>query len=191
MCRKNPTERSGRAAAQHRGHEHEVEVVDPYPGLRAAALEDRVREALVDLHVVLPRLRRDPEPVGEVVEQRPERVVADAAVEVLLLFRREVDRDEVLAVEPLRDGGLERFRDHRARPPDPDRVPAHRAQRGGQAADRLRHLEVVVADHHPDGQAVACDDQIRVSLASGQCASLESAVPLRMYNLRSPATAPP
>ncbi len=53
------------------------------------------------------------------------------------------------------------------------------------------HLEVVVADHHPDGQAVACDDQIRVSLVSGQCASLESAVPLRVYNLRSPATAPP
>ena len=181
----------GRPPPQHRRDEHEVEVVDPDARVWPAALEDGVREPLVDLDVVLPGLRRDPEPVGEVVEQRPERVVADAAVEVLFLFGREVDRDEVVALQALRHRGLERLGDDGARPADPDGLAAHRAQRGRQAADRLRDLEVVVPDRHADGQTVACDDQIRVSLASGQCASLESAVPLRVYNLRSPATAPP
>ncbi len=73
----------GRAPAQHRRHEHEVEVVDPHARARARVLEDRVREALVDVDVALPRLRRQPEPVAEVVQERPQRVVADAVVEVV------------------------------------------------------------------------------------------------------------
>ena len=116
-----PDRQVGRPPPQHRRHEHEVEVVDPDARVRAAALEDRVREPLVDLDVVLPGLRRDPEPVGEVVEQRPERVVADAAVEVLFLLGREVDGDEVVALQALRHRRLERLRD--------DRCPASRSIR--------------------------------------------------------------
>ena len=75
-----------RAGAEHRRDEHEVEVVDPHARVGLAVLEDRLGEALVHLDVAVPRFGRDPEPVGEVVEQRPERVVADAAVEVLFLL---------------------------------------------------------------------------------------------------------
>ena len=100
-CRQEPVDLRGRerrvqeeadreprlARAQHRGHEHEVEVVDPDPRVGLAVSEDRVGEALVDVDVALPCLGRDAQPVREVVEERPERVVADAVVEVLLLVR--------------------------------------------------------------------------------------------------------
>ena len=76
------------APAQECRHEHQVEVVDPHPAPRLGVLEDDVREPLVHLDVARPRLGGDPEPVREVVEERPERVVADAVVEVLLLAPR-------------------------------------------------------------------------------------------------------
>ena len=157
-----------RAAAEHRGHEHEVEVVHPHARLRAAALEDRVREALVDVHVVLPRLGRQPEPVAEVVQERPERVVADLAVEVLLLVRGEIDRDEVLLRELLGGARLEVLGDDRARPADPDRVAADRSERGGEPARGRLDLDVVARDREPHGQAVARDHEAVVSGLRGQ-----------------------
>ena len=45
------------ARAQHRRDEHEVEVVHPDARVGLAVLEDRVREALVDLDVPLPTPR--------------------------------------------------------------------------------------------------------------------------------------
>ena len=83
-----PDREPGLPRAQHRRDEHEVEVVHPDARVGLAVLDDRVGEALVDLDVARPRLRRDAQPVLEVVEERPERVVADLPVEVLLLLGR-------------------------------------------------------------------------------------------------------
>ena len=85
-----------RARAQHRRHEHEVEVVHPDTRVGLAVLEDRLCEALVHLDVASPRLGRDAQPLGEVVEERPERVVADLPVEVRLLLGRQEDRIQVV-----------------------------------------------------------------------------------------------
>ena len=95
-----PDREPRRARAQHRRHEHEVEVVHPHARVGLAVLDDRVREALVHLDVPRPCLGRDPQPVREVVEERPERVVADLPVEVLLLLRGEEDRVQVVLREP-------------------------------------------------------------------------------------------
>ena len=156
--------RPRRAPAQHRGHEHQVEVVDPDARVRARVLEDRVGEALVDAHVALPRLGRDAEPVAEVVEKRPQRVVADTAVEVLLLVLGEEDRDEIVLGELLARLRLQRIR---ARPFRASRsTPRRRAppERRGQArrptaAPRTPSPATVNANR----QAVARNDESVVS----------------------------
>jgi hypothetical protein len=136
-----------------------MEVVDPDACLGPAMLEDRVREALVDLDVAKPRLGRDPQPVAEVVEERPERVVADAAVEVLFLVRREEDGDEVVLGEVTRHLRLEDGRHDRSRPADPDRFPTDGAKSRGEPARGLLELEAVVHRREPHGQAVAGDHE--------------------------------
>ena len=73
---------SARSASRH---EREVEVVNPDPGPWRADGGDRLGEALVDLDVDVPRLAREVHAVDEVVEERPERLVADPPVERLLL----------------------------------------------------------------------------------------------------------
>jgi hypothetical protein len=62
------------------------------------------------------------------VEERPERVVADPAVEVLLLVGREEHGEEEIACEVAAHLLLERCRDDGTRPPDPPRVAAHRPE---------------------------------------------------------------
>ena len=107
------------AGAQHRRHEHEVEVVHPHPCRRAGLREDRVREPLVDLDVSPPRLLGDPQAVGEVVEQRPQRVVADPSVEVVDLVRAQEDGVETVLREPCGHllAGAPRARAHQASRP--------------------------------------------------------------------------
>ncbi len=161
-------------AAQHRRNQHQVEVVDPDPRVRPRVLEDRVGEALVDTYVVLPGLGRDAEPVREVVEERPEGVVADPAVEILLLVRREEDRDEVPLLELLASLRLQRLGNHGAGPADPHRVPANRRERGRQTAGGRLHLEPVPREREPNRQAVARDDESMVSGVLGQSASFDS-----------------
>ena len=174
-----------RAPPEHRGQQHEMEVVDPHPGVRPAVLEHGVGEALVDVDVALPRLRREPEPVPEVVEERPERVVADTPVEVLLLVSREEDGHEVVLLQPLRDRGLEALRHDRPRPPDPDRVAAHGPQRSREPARRRLHLESVLGQREAHGQPVARDDESVVSGMPGQRSSLGRMRDVGRYNLRA------
>ncbi len=171
-------------AAQHRRHQHQVEVVDPDSRVWPRVLEDRVGEALVDAHVVLPGLGRDAEPVREVVEERPEGVVADPAVEVLLLVRGEEDRDEVPLLELLASLGLEGLGNHGAGPTDPHRVPANRCERRRQAAGGGLHLEPVPGEREANRQAVARDDESVVSGVLGQSASLGVRIGVERYNLR-------
>ena len=122
-----------RARSQHRRHEHEVEVVHPHTRVGLAVREDRLGEALVHLDVARPCLGRDPQPVGEVVEERPERVVADLPVEVLLLLGREKDRVEVILGEASAHALLERCRNDGSGPADPGRVAPERRERSRQA----------------------------------------------------------
>ncbi len=131
------------ALPQHRGDEHEVEVVDPHTALGTAVRDDRVGEALVDLDVALPRLGSDPQPVREVVEERPERVVADLPVEVVLLVARQVHGVQVVPRQALADTPLEPRGDDRPGPSDPRRVAPDGLQCGRKAARAARDLDVL------------------------------------------------
>ena len=137
--------------------------------------DDRLGEALVHLDVARPRLGRDPQPLGEVVEERPERVVADLPVEVLLLLGREEDGMEVVLREPRAHALLQRRRHDGPGPADPGRVAAERRERGRQPAGTLR---CTCTDVPFDGQArrqpVARDDEPVVSCVWRQPSSFES-----------------
>ena len=170
------------ARPQHRRDEHEVEVVHPDARVGLAVLDDRVGEALVDLDVPRPRLGRDAQPPLEVVEERPERVVADLPVEVLLLVRRQEHRVQVILGEPrahalLSVGGT-------TAPGQPTQVasPRNGVERGRQAAGAPLHAHGLAVDREADRQAVARDDEPVVCGVPRQLSSLYS---IRgRYNLR-------
>ncbi len=169
------------AHAQHRRNEHQVEVVDPDPTLRLAVGEDRVREALVHLDVALPGLGRDAQSVGEVVEERPERVVADLVVEVLFVGRAEKNGVEVGPRKPLRHTLLEGGRNDRPRPAHPRRVTTNGLESRGEPARAARDLDLVAGDRQPNGKAVARDHERVLSAVACQTFSF---VPIRgRYNL--------
>ena len=170
------------ATAQQCRHEHQVEVVDPHPAPRLGVLEDDVRETLVHLDVPRPRLGSDPEPVREVVEQRPERVVADPVVEVLLLARGEENRREIVTPETLPDAPLVVGRDDGAGPADPARLAADGLQRYGETAGARRHLDAVVGQREANRQAVAGDDEPVLTAMTRQVHSFEAMA--GRYNLR-------
>ena len=182
MCRKNPIDSRGSRAPQHRRDEHEVEVVHPDARVGLAVLDDRVGEALVDLDVARPRLRRDAQPVLEVVEQRPERVVADLPVEVLFLVRGQEHRVQVILGEPRAHALLQRRRNDGSRPADPGRIAPERVERGRQAAGAPLHAHGRAVDREADRQAVARDDEPVVSGVPRQLSSLSSV--RGRYNLR-------
>ena len=78
-----------------------MEVVNPDPGPWRADGGNRLGEAPVDIGVDVPRLAREVHAVDEVVEERPERLVADPSVERLLLALRQQHRGAaVLDSEP-------------------------------------------------------------------------------------------
>ncbi len=68
----------GTARAERRRQQRQVEVVDPDRCLTVGDARDRVREALVDGDVARPRLVGEAQAADEVVEERPERLVAHA-----------------------------------------------------------------------------------------------------------------
>ncbi len=147
------------AGAEHRGDEHEVEVVHPHARVRLAVLEDRLGEALVHLDVARPRLGSDAQPLGEVVEERPQRVVAHLPVEVPLLLGREEHGVEVILREPRPHARLATGRDDHPRPADPGRVAAHGRERGRQAPRAALHLDLAALRAQAHRQPVARDDQ--------------------------------
>ncbi len=171
-----PDREPGRPGAQHRRDEHEVEVVHPDARVGLAVLDDRVGEALVDLDVARPRLWRDAQPPLEVVEQRPERVVADLPVEVLFLVGGEEDRVQVILGEPRAHALLQRRRNDGSGPTDPGRIASERVERGRKAAGRSLHAHRRAVDREADRQAVARDDEPVVSSVPRQ---LSSFVPVR------------
>ena len=148
-----------RPRAQHRGNEHEMEVVHPHARVGLAVLEDRLGEALVHLDVAGPRLGRDPQALREVVEERPQRVVAHLPVEVRLLLRREEDRVEVVLREPRPHALLPRRRHDHSRPPDPGRIAANRRERGRQPAHAAVDLHLAALGRQAHRKAVRRDDQ--------------------------------
>ena len=145
-----PDRQPGLPRAQHRRDEHEVEVVHPYARVRLAVLDDRVGEALVDLDVACPRLRRDAQPVGEVVEERPEGVVADLAVEVLLFLGGEEDRVQVILGQLRAHALLHRRRNDSARPADPRRISPEGLECRRQAAGASLYLRRSAVDGQAD-----------------------------------------
>ena len=164
-----------RARSQHCRHEHEVEVVHPHTRIGLAVREDRLGEALVHLDVARPRLGRDPQPVGEVVEERPERVVADLPVEVLLLLGREKDGMKVILRKPGAHALLERGRHDGSGPADPGGVAPERCERSRQPAGRALHLHRRAVDRQARRQPVARDDEPVVSCIWRQLSSFERA----------------
>ncbi len=168
------------AAAEQLRDEHQMEVVDPDPAVGLAVLEDRVGVALVDLDVALPRLGRDAQTVREVVEERPQGVVADASVEVLLLVGGEEHRHEVVLRQALDDVLLAGRGNDRPGPADPGRVAPHGLERCGEPTRAARDVELAVGHPEPDGQPVAGDDEI-VPTVPRQLTLLPTA---GRYNLR-------
>ena len=154
----------------------------PDAGVGLAVLDDRVGEALVDLDVPLPRLGRDAQATLEVVEERPERVVANPPVEVLLLLGGEEDRVQVVLAELRAHALLQGRRNDGSRPADPCGVAPERVERRGQAAGAALDLHGRTVDREADRQAVARDDEPVVCGMPRQQCSFGS-VPGR-YNLR-------
>ena len=154
-----PDRQPRRPRAQHRGDEHEVEVVHPHAGVGLAVLDDRVGVALVHLDVPVPRLGRDAQPPLEVVEERPERVVADPPVEVLLLLGGEEDGVQVLLGELRARASLERRRYDGPGPADPRRIAPERLERRGQAAGAPLDIHGRTVDREADREAVARDHE--------------------------------
>ena len=176
-----PDRQPGLPAPEHLRDEHQMEVVDPDHSVRLRLLDDRFCEPLVHLDVPRPRLGRDPNVSLEVVEERPERVVADLPVELVLLLRRQEDGHEAIPGESLPDVLLQRFRDHGSRPPDPRRVPLERSQRSHEPAGARLSLEPAIADRQSDRETVARDDQSPGSLRTCQVAAPSQLV--GRYNL--------
>ena len=134
---------SGRRRRSARGTRRQVEVVDPHPGSRRADTVDRLGKALVHLGVDGPGLGREAHAVDEVVEERPEGLVADAAVERLLLRLAQEDRNAPLLggqlAPPLPPARPER-RGRANRPRPPARAPGRAPSRGRPRSARCRAL---------------------------------------------------
>ena len=147
--------------AQQPGHEHQVEVVDPDARALRRRSEDRVREALVDLDVALPRAFLEVDLVDEVVEQRPDRLVGDAVVVELLVLLVEEDGDQPLLGEPFPDLVPPVLGHRAAGPADPveRRTLGHALQRRRQSPRRARRVELAIGEAEAHREAVARDPQ--------------------------------
>ena len=119
----------------------------------------RLREAAVHVDVALPRLLGDAESIDEVVEQRPERVVADAAVEVLDLVLVEKHGMQPVSLERAPNGAGAALWHRSPWPADPGTVTLGRAEgrhepTGGRLERRTRafgdqaHGQTVGDDNH-------------------------------------------
>ena len=165
------------AAAKQLRDQHQMEVVDPDPAVGLAVLEDRVGVALVHLDVALPRLGRYAQTVREVVEERPQGVVADASVEVLLLVGREEDRHQVVLRQALDDSLLAGRGNDRPGPADPGRIAPHGLERRGEPSRAARDVELALGHPEPDGQPVAGDDEMVPTRAAPAAALASHARP--------------
>jgi archaeosine-15-forming tRNA-guanine transglycosylase len=95
--------RIGQAFAEHLRQEHQVVVVNPDDVVGPGHLHHGIAEPLVHPLIDLPRLRVVVCREVEVVEERPEGVVAEPVVVVLDIVRGEKDRVALLFSEQIDD----------------------------------------------------------------------------------------
>ncbi len=88
----------GQALPEHLGQEHQVIVVNPDDVAGLDHFHHGVAELLVHPLINVPCLRVVVHEVVEVVEERPEGVVAESVVVVLDVVRREKDRVALLPI---------------------------------------------------------------------------------------------
>ena len=157
--------RAGEPPAQQLGHEHELVIVHPDLVSLAPVLRHPVREALVDRRVGAPVLGRQGQPLGLVVQQRPEHAVGDFLVVLPDLATAEPHRHAIQRPKPLLElrGMAAAQLAGGAGPPDPER--RRRAggagERRGQPADAALDLELAVGLARGDRQAVGDQDDAR------------------------------
>ena len=151
----------GPRGAKHRRYEHEVEVVHPDASVHPlGGGERRLCEAPVHVHVALPCLFRDPQPIHEVVEQGPQRVVADTAVEVFDLVLVEKHRVEPLSLQGTPHRARAAGRDRRPRPPDPRSMTLDGAERRHEPTRARLEGGAAALGDQAHGEAVGDDDHI-------------------------------
>ncbi len=150
----------GPAAAKRLRHEREMEVVNPDACAGGGEARDRLGEPLVHLLVDLPRLAREVHPVDDVVEERPEGLVADAAVKGLLLCLGEEDGLAVLVPGDPGRFALEVLGNGQPGPPDPDASLSGSLQRRDEPAGALLNTERPLSDRERERETVARDDEI-------------------------------
>ena len=174
MCRKKPIARSGRRRRSACGTSARWKSWTQTRAPGGCEPRDRLGEALVHLLVDLPRLTREVHSVDEVVEERPQGLVADPAVEGLLLGVR--DEDGLAAELPGEPGGLALvfLRNGKPGPPDPYAVLPRSLKRRDKPPRALLDLEAVVADRERERKTVARDHEIREPRLRG----LEAHAPL-------------
>ena len=170
MCRKKPIAlRPVAARRSSAGTQLQLVVVHPEQRARWCDLEGALREALVHVRVVAPPAPVDHDPVGQPVEERPERPVREAVVVVLDLRLAQGDRHEAAGEVGQRVGKLAAAA-----------VPAHprgrarlerRAQRGDEPA--VGRAPALAGLH--DRQAVGERDERRRRIADRPVASLAPA----------------
>jgi hypothetical protein len=147
------------ALPEHLREEHQVVVVDPDGVVGPGHLHHGVAELLVHPLVDLPRLRIVVCMEVEVVEERPEGVVAEPVVVVLDVIRGEEDRVALLFCEHP-DNPIFLFflilPDVYARPADPEALVGlvERANSRGKTADAPLQVEVAVLAGNTDRKPV-------------------------------------
>ena len=141
-------------------HEREMEVVHPDLCLRRGEVGDGLREAQVHAPVDVPRLAREAHAVDEVMEERPDRLVADASVERLLLrIAQEDGHASVLPGQTLRLA-LELVGHGKPWPAHPGAAPSSAFQRGDEASGARFGPQLLSLKAQSERQAVADDHEI-------------------------------
>ena len=156
----------GAQLAHHLRHQLQLVVVHPHRRALGGDLADRLGEAAVDPLVGDPPVAVERGRHDDVVEDRPQGVVAEALVVLgdLVLGERHRAQVHAVLVEGLR--GVTGV----AGPPDPGALPPphDRLHGGHQPAGAAPPLHAAVGQDHPvDGQAVGGDDQVKGAGTAG------------------------
>jgi hypothetical protein len=159
---------TGRLLLEHRRKQEEVVVVDPDEVAGLGDLQYGVGEQTVDPFVGGPGVVTVIHEIGEVVEQGPEGVIAEALVEGLGVLGGEEDgKCRVLLAAAAGRLVMEFGADRAAGPADPDVVRWRgtawgiqvAAEAGGQAAGALGEVQLPIVLADGNREAVGDDDE--------------------------------
>ena len=152
----------GPTGAERSRQQREMEVVDPHGRSAVGDAGDRVREALVDGDVARPRVVGEAQAADEVVEERPDRLVAHARVIAFGLGLGQEHREVPFVVKQRSNHALRALGHGAPRPTDPHVRLGEPAQRRYEAAGARRDAGLpVVVQLHGHGQPIAGDDKRR------------------------------